>query len=47
MRYHGLIPDRSKRFVSSTQHPEQLLGVQWLGHEADHSPPSTVKVKNV
>jgi hypothetical protein len=22
------------------------LGVKWLGHEADHSPPSSAKVKN-
>jgi len=22
-------------------------GVKWLGHEADHSPPSSTKVKNV
>lgn len=47
LRYHSFIPDRSKRFVSSTQHPEQLSGVQWLGHEAGHSSLSTVKVKNV
>jgi hypothetical protein len=23
------------------------LGVKWLGHEADHSPPSIAEVKNV
>jgi hypothetical protein len=23
------------------------LGVKWLGHEADHSPPSSAEVKNV
>jgi hypothetical protein len=24
-----------------------FLGVKWLGHEADHSPPSSDEVKNV
>jgi hypothetical protein len=38
--------------LGATQPPLQWvpgtlsLGVKWLGHEADHSPPSSAKVKN-
>jgi hypothetical protein len=48
---------QKQRFFSSPPHPDQLpiqwvlgafaLGVKWPEDEADHSPPSNVKVKNV
>jgi hypothetical protein len=52
----GSIPGRGKRFFSSPRCPDQLwgppsllfsgyLGVKWWGHEADHSPPSSARVK--
>jgi len=43
----------SRLALGSTQPPIQWvteapsLGVKWLGHEADHSLPSSAKVKNV
>jgi hypothetical protein len=30
----------------ATEYPWFSLEVKWPGHEADHSPPSTTKVKN-
>jgi hypothetical protein len=52
------IPGRGKRFVSITKSPDRLWGatslpIQWvtealsLGHESDHSPPSSDEEKNV
>jgi hypothetical protein len=41
----------SRMVLGPTQSPIQWvpgalsLGVMWLGHEADHSPPSSAKVK--
>jgi hypothetical protein len=53
---HTLVPDKniaqvSRMAVGPTQPPIQWvpealsLGVKWPGHEADHSPPSSAKVK--
>jgi hypothetical protein len=52
----GSIPGRGKRFFSTPQSPDRLIsngyrgalspGVKRHGREADHSPPSTVKVRN-
>jgi hypothetical protein len=53
----NLIHSRGKRFFSSPLHPDWLCGslsllhngcreVKQLGREADHSPPSSAKVKN-
>jgi len=54
----GLLPLKTSIFtegrlpVGPTQLPTQwvpgylFLGIKQLGHEADHSPPSSVKVKN-
>jgi hypothetical protein len=56
----GLIPNRGKKFFSTVQCPDQLLGppslqrvpgaiflrVRQLVREGDHSPQSSVKVKN-
>jgi len=37
----------SRLVLGPTQPPNQwVLDVKWMGHEADHSPPSNAKVKN-
>jgi hypothetical protein len=47
-----LFTTTSRMAVGLTQPPIQWvsralpLGVKWPGHEADHSPPSSAKVKN-
>jgi hypothetical protein len=48
-----LFATMSRMALWPTQPPVQWipgalsLGVKWLGHEADHSPPSSAEVKNV
>jgi hypothetical protein len=47
-----LIPTVSRSALGPTQPPNQWVlgplspGVKWPGHETDHSPPSSAKVKN-
>jgi hypothetical protein len=52
---HDLIPDRSKRFACSVNHPnrlwDSLSSIQWLpgaksGHEADHASSPIAEVKS-
>jgi hypothetical protein len=41
-----LFTTASRTALGPTQFPIQwVLGVKWLGHEVDHSPPSSVEVK--
>jgi hypothetical protein len=47
-----LFSTASRLALKPTQHPiqwvlgELSLGIKWLEHEADHSPPSSTEVKN-
>jgi hypothetical protein len=47
-----LFTTTSRLAVGPTQPPNQWapvalsLGIKWMGHEADHSPPSSAEVKN-
>jgi len=54
-RSGGSIPSRDRRFFCSTKCPDYLWGpsnlqevpgIKLLGHENNHSPPSSAKVKN-
>jgi hypothetical protein len=46
-------PHHPDQLCSSTQPPIQWipgalsLGVKWLGHEADHSPPTNAEIKKM